>query len=70
MRKHGGAVRKKLGKTWKERGGRRPPRPPNRREQERNQQDRGRARKKRRWTREGTSKAGNGPLKHHEEKRE
>ena len=44
MRKHGGAVRKKLGKTWKERGGRRPPRPPNRREQERNQQDRGRAR--------------------------
>ena len=38
---------KKLGKTGKERGSRRPPRPPSRREQERNQQDRGRAREER-----------------------
>ena len=54
MRKHGGAVRKQ-GRSWKtgkERGGRRPPRPPNRREQERNQQDRGWAREERRWTME------------------
>ena len=34
----------KLGKTGKDRGGRRPPRLPSRSEQERNQQDRGRAR--------------------------
>ena len=51
MRKHGRAA-KKPGKTGKDRGGRRPPRPPSRREQERNQQDRGRAREERRWTME------------------
>ena len=45
-------ARKKLGRTGKDRGGRRPPRPPSRREQERNQQDWGRAREERRWTME------------------
>ena len=48
---------KKPGKTEKERGGRRPPRPPSRTEQERNQQDWGMAREENQQGWERTTEA-------------